>query len=92
MLDKAIRNLRQELNQFGEPISTPNWQGMENPPEFLEVLNVSFEAKIPDEIDEIRRQCNPFLPWADEHFEERVSGLPLIVLVLVFYILSRIKN
>jgi hypothetical protein len=77
MLDKAIRNLRQELYHFGKEISTPNWQGMENPPEFLEVLNVCFEAQIPNTVEEITAQCKPFLPWAEEHFDERVSGLPL---------------
>lgn len=77
MLDKAIKNLRQELYHFGKEISTPNWQGMENPPEFLEVLNVCFEAQMPNTVEEITNQCKPFLPWAEEHFDERVSGLSL---------------
>lgn len=77
MLDKAIKNLRQELFNFGQEVTTKNWQGIENPPTFLEILNASFEAKIPETFLEITKQCNPTLPWAEVHFEERVSGLPL---------------
>jgi thymidylate synthase len=50
---------------------------MENPPQFIEILNVSFESQIPNSVEEITNQCKPFLPWAEEHFNERVSGLPL---------------
>jgi len=28
-------------------------------------------------VEEARFECNPWLPWADEHFEERVCGMPL---------------
>ena len=47
-----------------------------------EVLNVSLNIKVPDfeyddEIEawQIWTQCN--LPWAEDHFQERVSGQPL---------------
>jgi len=77
MLDRAIKNLRQELHGYGKTIFTNNWQGIEDPPAFLEILNASFEARMPDNLIDITKQCKPFLPWAEEHFEERVSGLPL---------------
>ena len=76
MLDKAIRKLRKDLHDLGTPLVTNNWQGMENPPEFIEILNASFEATMPMTYKEIERECNPSLPWAKEHFEERVSGIP----------------
>ena len=77
MLSTGIKILRQELHDFGEEITTDSWQGEKNPPEFLEILNVSFSEKIPDTVEEITKQCKPFLPWAEEHFAERVSGFPL---------------
>lgn len=77
MLGKAIKNMRKELFEYGDVITTSNWQGMANPPEFLEILNAGFSAQIPDTLEEITSECKPFLPWAEEHFEERVSGLPL---------------
>ena len=76
MLDKAIKNLRQELNSFGKLVYTANWQGIEDPPAFLEILNASFEARMPGTVKEMIDQCKPMLPWADEHFEERISGIP----------------
>jgi thymidylate synthase len=75
-LKEPIKSLRQELFSYGLSIKTNNWQGVKNPPEFLEVLNVSFSAIMPSTIKEITEQCNPMLPWAEEHFEERVSGVP----------------
>jgi thymidylate synthase len=76
-LQKSIKDLRKELMFSGEIARTDNWQGMTNPPTFLEILNASFEADIPETVEEMREQCQPMLPWADEHFKERVSGLPL---------------
>jgi thymidylate synthase len=76
MLDIAIKNLRQELYSYGKTLFTNNWQGIEDPPAFLEILNASFEARMPDNLADITKQCKPFLPWAEEHFEERVSGVP----------------
>lgn len=76
MLGRAIKDLRKDLLYLGEPVTTANWQGMEQPPEFLEILDANFSARIPGTVEEITAQCNPLLPWADLHFEERVSGIP----------------
>ena len=75
-LKSAIKHLRKELLDYGEPITTNNWQGITNPPTFIEVLNVGFQANMTDDIDDMVLQCNPTLPWADQHFLERVSGIP----------------
>jgi hypothetical protein len=43
-----------------------------------EVLNHSFEMKsTATTLDHLRADIRPDLPWADDHFEERVSGEPL---------------
>lgn len=43
-----------------------------------EVLNHSFQVPITtEELDRLRRDIEPNLPWADDHFLERVGGLPL---------------
>lgn len=75
-LQEAILSLRKELYYSGEVLTTQNWQGMENPPEFLEILNANFSAQMPSTVEEITEQCKPSLPWAKEHFAERVSGIP----------------
>lgn len=76
MISKAINNLRKDLLYLGEPIKTANWQGMADPPEFMEILNADFSATMPLSVEEAVKECNPTLPWADVHFEERISGLP----------------
>lgn len=76
MLNKAIKQLRTELYQYGLPIQTKNWQGMENPPVFMELLNVGFESQMPETREQAELECRPFLPWANDHFAERVSGIP----------------
>jgi hypothetical protein len=43
-----------------------------------ELLNVSMGVSLPDneDLDFYRQDIAPNLPWADDHFEERVFGLP----------------
>lgn len=43
----------------------------------IEVQDVSFQSFIPEDIVELQTTVRPNLPWAEEHFMERVSGLPL---------------
>jgi hypothetical protein len=43
----------------------------------IETLNLSFSCQMSPDIKVIGEQINPNFAWADEHFEERVGGLPL---------------
>jgi thymidylate synthase len=43
-----------------------------------ELLNFAFTLALPrTDLDHYRRTIEPNLPWADDHFEERVCGWPL---------------
>lgn len=42
-----------------------------------EIQNVTFEVDIPDEVHDLMHMVEPNLPWAEDHFQERVSGKPL---------------
>jgi hypothetical protein len=42
-----------------------------------EILNVSFQVPLIENLEHLRSEIKPNLPWADDHFEERVSGAPL---------------
>lgn len=62
-------------------VRAPRWQGMDvsgKPDmETLELLNHTSTLWLPDEdLAQYRRDIRPDLPWADDHFEERVSGYP----------------
>lgn len=73
----ALFALREDLLLEGKPFQSARWQGKENPPVFWEVLNASFEAPMYLTQEEANREIEPQQPWADEHFLERVSGLPM---------------
>jgi hypothetical protein len=42
-----------------------------------EIHNALFEMPIPYSIDLLQEYVNPNLPWAEDHFQERVGGEPL---------------
>jgi len=76
-MKKAIQMLRSLVLTHGKFIKTKKWQGIKDPPEFKEYLHASVRIPMIDNIPDLRKECDPFLPWVDIHFEERVSGLPL---------------
>jgi hypothetical protein len=39
-------------------------------------MNVAFRVTMPHSLQELRDAIKPNLPWADDHFEERVSRVP----------------
>lgn len=43
----------------------------------MELPWVDFQLKVPPGIPELQEYVKPNLPWAEEHFQERVSGQPL---------------
>lgn len=42
-----------------------------------ELRNVIFELDIPRTVELLQQEVRPNLPWAEDHFQERVSGQPL---------------
>lgn len=63
------------------PANTRHWQSQEvadNPMMRMhELLNQSLEMSFTMEIDSLQGVVSPNLPWAEDHFLERVSGQPL---------------
>jgi thymidylate synthase len=80
-LSEAIKTSINYLLDNGSEIDNKYWQAKEigTAEEFksFEVQNIIFSASIPDNLEELQKQCNPNIAWADEQFEERVSGNPL---------------
>jgi len=73
-LNEGISEARDRLLNYGYIIKTESWQGDNEPPEFLELLHLDLVVPMSENPD---NECDPDLPWADLHFEERVSGKPL---------------
>ena len=71
----------QQMYDYSYEVHTEKWQGKEikHDPKYtmIETLNLSFSCQMSSDLKEIGEQIKPNFAWADEHFEERVSGLPL---------------
>lgn len=74
-----IDYLGRYLLQHGEPVDTGHWQSLSDVPQTktIEMMNVRYELDLPRSIQVLQddTQCN--LPWAEEQFQERVSGIPM---------------
>jgi hypothetical protein len=61
-------------------VNTGRWQGVPtlDKPDLVtrELLNLTLEVPTNELLSVLAEQIQPNLPWADDHFEERVSGDP----------------
>ena len=77
----VIKWTAQQMYDYSYEVHTEKWQGKEikHDPKYtmIETLNLSFSCQMSPDIKIIGEQINPNFAWADEHFEERVGGLPL---------------
>jgi thymidylate synthase len=68
------------LIKKGKLVPVTRWQGIDvsDDPNRIthELFDWSFSYKMPQTVEELQRQIKPNLPWSDEHFAERVGGVP----------------
>lgn len=64
------------LANTGQKIKTKKWQGVEAP-EMFEALFVGVQTDMVGDQLTWKENIKPNLPWADDHFNERVCGIPL---------------
>ena len=76
-MSEAIQWAKNKLLNYGYVVQTERWQGIPSPDDMFETMNTSFQVFIPHTLDELREEVRPNLPWADDHFEERIGGQPL---------------
>jgi hypothetical protein len=70
-------HLAKRMIAHGVPVQRTSWQSTQAPSPAYELANVVLEFSVPDSICQWKELCNPDLPWAEEHFGERVSGKAL---------------
>lgn len=77
----AVQELAEGLAQQGQWVNVPHWQSKDVSGTPLartwELRNVVLDYPIPYEIEDLQDDINPNLPWAENHFQERVGGEPL---------------
>ena len=87
--EQAIRETSTTLDHFGVEVDTGHWQGVptEGKPDLVtkELMGWDFEVPVwranpptlmGELIPVLKREIRPNLPWADDHFKERVSRVP----------------
>lgn len=76
-LKQGIDYARECLKTYGSIINVPKWQGIQAPKKMFEVDNVYFRACMPQSATALEELVKPDMPWAEDHFLERVSGKSL---------------
>lgn len=76
----AINYATDKLKNESYNVHTEKWQAkdIKDDPKFtmIETLNTSFSCDIDPNIDVLKEQIKPNVAWADEHIQERLSGIP----------------
>lgn len=62
-----------------DKVDTGHWQALKDVPmtQTRELRGLLLKYDIPETIQELQDEVKPNLPWAEDHFMERVSGQPL---------------
>lgn len=80
--NKAIINAQEKLYRLSHKVEGTRWQSVDVSKKpglaTYEVLNHSFTEQVyTEDLEVLRTDIHPNLPWADDHFLERVGGQPL---------------
>lgn len=78
-IEEAVRYAAAHLHEEGYVYRSDKWQGMETTDmhSMLSVEHFSFSVDIPETQEDLQFQCAAQQPWSEDHFQERVGGLPL---------------
>lgn len=76
-LKRATEYCARALINSGQLVPAEKWQSIEHKVDMLEALFISFRAPMPDSVVNLLNLIKPNYVWAEAHFEERVSGVPL---------------
>ena len=81
--EKDYHELLEAVKQQGDEVEVGEWQSQDvrSNPDMIsrELMHVTFGMSIPSTMRELDTQMGATLsrPWAEDHFQERVSGYPL---------------
>lgn len=76
-LDKLVSFGYNVLHSFGKEVEQETWQNIKSPDKTFEITNVYFQGIMPETEKELGELTQANLPWAEDHFQERVGGIPL---------------
>lgn len=73
---EAINNAIRILLLSGKEVPKGSWQGVDSPSPMYEVENLFIQMEMCSDQDELARQTKADLPWAEDHFQERIGRDP----------------
>lgn len=77
-LNHLIHNAARKLINTGKKVKSDKWQGIELKNPMHEAIRIYLgPAIIPKTQAVLANLTKPNLPWAEDHFKERVGGMPL---------------
>lgn len=78
LIDSAINKVKIDFTQKAELESITDWQGnkdFEGENMYVQ-RNVQLNVFVPKELESLQQLTQCDLPWAEDHFQERISGEP----------------
>jgi hypothetical protein len=72
--------LQKDFVYNGVEVDRSEWQGLRDDrpqTKVVEVTDISIDMSVPETMFEWQEFCQPNLPWAEDHFQERIGGEPL---------------
>ena len=80
--ESAIKAIMNDMQHMSQLVHTDMWQGVNisSKPEMAtyELLHRSFQVPLwVEDLSYLAKDIRPNLPWADDHFKERVCGFPI---------------
>lgn len=75
-----VHGVRQEFLNLGRTVDRGEWQAMRDDrpqTQVFEINHVVFRLEVNNDPYYMAREIDPNLPWAEDHFQERISGKPL---------------
>ncbi len=72
----AILESGKALNNLGMKTESKQWQGKDGTPDTIEIMGHSFKFPMPQLAKSLAVLTEADLPWAEDHFQERISEAP----------------
>lgn len=60
----------------GKAYKSAKWQAIDSPDSLFEVTDIHFKVQMPETIEKLEQETKADLPWVENHFKERVRGIP----------------
>jgi hypothetical protein len=76
-ISSTIKGLKDHLYSMGIVRPSKLWQGVDIGHSLYEVFNCYISMEVPHHVKELADETEADLPWAEDHFKERIAGKPL---------------